>query len=259
MKHLSPAKSETSFLFRSPNNSAKYRIFFFPYAGGGGSIGEPYRQLFPSNIDLIAIQLPGRENRITEQPYDEINALISALLPEISLYLDRPFAFWGHCSGALIAFELTKKLAHLFDLQPNALVISACSAPEFISQSLPMQFHTLSDMEFFLEIQKLMAEATYNNSETNQAAKAVKILLPGIRADFSFYENYCYQPSHPLSCPLYALGGTQDRLVKAEHLLAWQKYSHGNFTHHLLDKQHHYFVNDCRETLARLISAWLLG
>ena len=75
-----------------PKPFAQIRLFCFPYAGGGSSIYRTWGKDLPDEIEVYAIQLPGRENRIREKPFTDLNALIQALTPMIEPYLDKPFA-----------------------------------------------------------------------------------------------------------------------------------------------------------------------
>ena len=50
---------------------------------------------------VCALQLPGRENRFNETPFDKLSSLIDALADILCPYLDFPFTFFGHSLGAL--------------------------------------------------------------------------------------------------------------------------------------------------------------
>ncbi|HCG01783.1 MAG TPA: hypothetical protein DEV93_14730 [Chloroflexi bacterium] len=51
---------------------------------------------------------PGRESRVGETPYTEMEALVAAAVDALLPLLDRPFALFGHCSGDLVAFEFAR-------------------------------------------------------------------------------------------------------------------------------------------------------
>ena len=61
------------------------------------------RELAPA-IDVCAVQLPGRENRLREPAYSRFPDLIAATFEALLPYLDVPFALFGHSMGALVAF-----------------------------------------------------------------------------------------------------------------------------------------------------------
>lgn len=244
-----------AFLFRQPNFGARVRVFFFSYAGSGASVGEIYRTFLPSSIDFIPIQLPGRENRIAEDPYTNMEMLIQSVLQALAPYFDRPFLLWGHCSGGLISYELARVIEEKLRIIPCGLVASACATPEIANSILPVCFHKLSDEEFLEAIFNLMKDS-FSTSMDN--AQVVKILLPGLRADFALYEQYQYKPSLPLKCPIYVFSGEQDCLVQQQHLGGWQQKTFDQCIYKVFQKQQHYFINSAQEILAEEIKRILI-
>src|SRR5258708_10641426 len=97
--------SENWFAHRQPRPHARLRLFCLPYAGGGASIFRLWPAGLPSGVEVCAIQLPGREARLKEAPFNHVRPLTLALTPVLEPFLDRPFALFGHSIGALVAFE----------------------------------------------------------------------------------------------------------------------------------------------------------
>jgi len=74
----------------------KLRLFCFHHAGGGASSYRNWQTHFESlNIEVVPIQLPGRENRIAEPCVTSVSALTAAMIEELQPYLDRPYSLWG--------------------------------------------------------------------------------------------------------------------------------------------------------------------
>src|SRR5205807_1716438 len=88
------------------------RLFCFPYAGGGASLFRSWSERLPPEIEVCPVQLPGRETRISEQPFSQLGALLDPLMHILLPHLDRPYALFGHSMGALISFELARMLRH---------------------------------------------------------------------------------------------------------------------------------------------------
>src|SRR5271168_1373112 len=86
-----------------------FRLFCFHHAGGGASLFRGWPRLFQAGYEIAGIQLPGREHRLREMPYDSLKDLVPALHSAIACELRAPFAFFGHSLGALLAFELTRE------------------------------------------------------------------------------------------------------------------------------------------------------
>ena len=100
------------------NAQACLRLFCFSYAGGGASVFRSWADFLPRDVEVCAIQLPGREYRIGEPAYRRLVPLVQDLSDAILPHLDRPFAFFGHSMGALVSFELARHLRRTQKRQP---------------------------------------------------------------------------------------------------------------------------------------------
>ena len=93
-----------------PKPQAELRLFCFPYAGVGASCYRAWPALLPAEVELCAVQPPGREGRLREPAFRSIHELAEAAAAALEPYFDRPYAFFGHSMGALVAFELARQL-----------------------------------------------------------------------------------------------------------------------------------------------------
>ena len=88
-----------------PRPQPRARLICFPFAGGGAATFRPWTALLGPEVELVAIEPPGRQTRLEEPPISEIAKFTASLVPELLPRLDRPFAMFGHCLGALTMFE----------------------------------------------------------------------------------------------------------------------------------------------------------
>src|SRR5580700_6154992 len=93
-----------------PRPGAKLRLFCFPYAGVGASAFRGWAQGADRDIEVCAIQPPGRESRLREVPFASMDTLIPPLVQALSKLLDRPYVFYGHSLGARVAFQTIQAL-----------------------------------------------------------------------------------------------------------------------------------------------------
>lgn len=241
-------KKQSWFLNANRFTRAQVRLFCFPYAGGSASIYRAWQNLFPADIGVCPVQLPGRENRMVEMPISSLDKLVDELVHEIEPWLDMPFAFFGHSMGAKISFELTRRIQQEYGVSPVHLFVSASGAPH-----MPMKqkhLHLLSDAEFKQELHKLNGtpEAALQNQEL------MALLLPRIRADFAVCETYQYTQAEPLTCPISVFSGAQDYELEQEELLGWQEMTSGRFSHRTLAGDH-FFIHQREKEIAQAVTA----
>ncbi|HZH03347.1 MAG TPA: thioesterase domain-containing protein, partial [Myxococcaceae bacterium] len=73
------------FPFRRPRPNARVRLFCFPHAGGGASAYRQWADLVPEWVEICAVQLPGRETRFGERPFEALAPLLDAVMPAVRL------------------------------------------------------------------------------------------------------------------------------------------------------------------------------
>ncbi len=225
------------------NPNAQLRLFCFPYAGGSAAIFRAWAAALPDEVEIGAIQLPGRGDRLAEVPFTHLTPLLEALVPALVPYLDRPYVFFGHSMGAVISFELARRFT------PQHLFISGRRAPQ--SLSAPM-LHTLSDQAFLAKLRSLNGTP----QEVLANAELMQLFLPILRADFAVCETYEYAEGSPLKCPISVFGGMSDRTEPIELLEAWRMHTQSDFSLSVLPGDH-FFVQTEQPLLLNQISTQL--
>jgi medium-chain acyl-[acyl-carrier-protein] hydrolase len=214
----------------------RFRLFCFPYAGGGASIYRFWPERLPPEIEVCAIQLPGRENRYNELPIDKLSSLVDALADVLYPYLDLPFAFFGHSLGSLISFELARRLRRQKAPCPVKLFVSGRRAPQIPNPDPPI--HQLPDAEFIEELRRLNGtpKAVLANPEL------MEVFLPLLRSDIRLCETYVYNHEASLDCPISAFGGLEDEEASREELAAWSDQTRSRFRMQMFPGDH-FFLN----------------
>lgn len=223
------------------------RLFCFPYAGGGALVYRDWHRILPGSIGVYAAQLPGRGDRLAEPLFRDLPALIEPLTEAIKPYLDKPFAFFGHSMGALIAFELARKLRIEYGVEPAHLFVSGRRAPHLPDSDRVT--YNLEEAEFIEELRRLKGtpKVMLENPELMQ------LVGPVLRADFQVCQTYVYTDSPPLRCPITVFGGLQDNDVTREYLQPWRNQTSVAFTLRLLPGDH-FFLHSSEAILLRLIA-----
>lgn len=234
----------------NPHEQARLRLFCFPYAGGGASIYRQWPPALPAQVEICPITLPGREMRLRETLYTRLTPLVEALAEALEPSLDRPFAFFGHSMGGLIAFETARELRRQGYPQPLHLFISARAAPH-ISRIDPPLSH-LPDAAFASELQRRYAgipAAIFHDPEL------MALYLPILRADLELLETYSYSAEEALDFPISAYGGMQDLMVTPDKITPWQKQTSREFNRALFPGNHFFLQSQQTQLLATLSGA----
>lgn len=244
MKAISPA---AWLICPRPNPRARLRLFCFPYAGGGTAIYRAWPSQLPANVETWLIQLPGRETRYREAPHTVMPTLVRDLTEAILPCLDRPFAFFGHSMGALIAFELARYLSGKHGIGPERLFVSGRGGPQF-SGNCP-RMHQMPDADLCDELRRMNGTPT----EILDNDEMMRLFLPVLRADFTLVETYTCVPGPLLNCPIWAFGGDADDVWPSDRLDGWRAFTRTGF-HKQLFPGNHFFLNSARAKLLQTLS-----
>lgn len=210
-------------------------LFCLPNAGAGASPFRTWPEAVPDGIDLAALRLPGRESRIAEPPIADLRELAAAVAEALAPSLRPPYAFFGHCSGAWLAFELARQLRRESLPLPARIVVAAQAGP-----SLKTETSSLSDQDPRERLRAL--------GGTDPAVLAhdelFELLRPAIEADFRLTDDYLYVPEPPFDFPISVIAGTQDAGLWADGLGAWQAETTRELDVRLLPGDHFFAGSD---------------
>ena len=206
------------------------------------------REFSTWGVEVHGVQLPGRENRRAEPPFDSLPRLAEAMATGLAAHFDLPFCFRSQ-HRCLLCFELTRVLRRRGLLQPTRLFLSGARAPDALRKEPDL--HTLGDDEFIEQIAK-----RYNGipEEVLRERELLELLLPPCARTFAF-EAYRHKEEAPLNIPLAVFGGTEDPFVHVSELGA------GGDTERELDiqlfKGDHFFLISSRSALIEAIAGRL--
>jgi medium-chain acyl-[acyl-carrier-protein] hydrolase len=239
-----------TWVVRHGDPAAPMRLFCFPFAGGGASVFRGWRL---PGVEVCAIQLPGRESRLHETPFDRLPALVDALAVATRPWRDRRFAFFGHSLGAIVAFELARALRRRGEPLPHHLVVSGCSAPHLVDavrEVPPMS--SLPD--------RVLRERLRRFGGTPDAVlehpELMELLLPVLRADLALRDGYACAAEAPLRVPVTAFGGRHDAEVPVADVAAWHVHTSAGFAARTFAGGH-FFVRTAADEVVAAVAATL--
>lgn len=232
-------------------DSTALRLYCFPYAGGSASVFHAWRAALAPDIEVVAVQMPGRAERLFDPMPRRIEPLVAALAEAIAPPRGRPFAFFGHSLGGLVAFELARLLQRRGAALPERVIVSGCDAPGHRKPDRAM--HRLED-EAFVNVLR-----DYNGTPPEILAnrELLRLLLPAVRADFEISETYVPLSDLPLDRPLTVLVGTHDERHSDDAVDGWARETHHACDVHWFDGDH-FFINPRRDAVLACVRRALL-
>lgn len=121
-----------------PRPQASMRLFCFPFGGGGASVFHQWPEAMGDDIEIRALQLPGRETRYSEPRDKDAEYLVKNIVQALLAYQDKPFAIFGYSLGSMLAFEVCRELRRLNMRMPDKLFLAAFHAPHLPAPHPPI-------------------------------------------------------------------------------------------------------------------------
>ena len=231
------------------NPQATLRLFCFPYAGGSAAIYRLWHLKLPSNVEICPVELPGRGRRLGEKPLERLDLLVESLGEVlVPICREKPFAFFGHSLGGLLAFEFSRLLRNRHHLDPHLLCISGYGPPHRLAADRP-RYHDWPEDRFLEKIKKMSGTPT----EVLRNKEVMGLFLPILRADLALADFYEYVPQAPLDCPIFVMGGEGDEEVNPAFLNEWELETSAHFRMQLF-QGNHFFLHSAAPSLLRELS-----
>lgn len=229
---------------------APVQLFCLPYAGAGASAFRHWRDGIGADVEVLPVQLPGREARIVEAP----DLVVADVADAVADRVDRPYAIYGHSMGGWLGFEVVRELRRTGRPLPVRLYVGGCRAPHLTDLS---HFDGLSRVDDRELLRRLRAGGGLP-AEVLDHPELVELLMPLLRADFGWVDRYRCAPAEPLPVPIVVFSGRTDQAVSRAQSAAWAQHTDAGFTLHDIDGGH-FFLNDRLADVLALLRADLLG
>lgn len=219
----------------------------FPHAGGAALA---YRALGTAlaagGCDTYVLQYPQRGDRLAHPAPETVGDLATDLFDGGDWAGLGPLRLFGHCMGAVVAFEFAR-VAEATGIEIGALWVSASEAPSTIAAapSLPMaESEIVADMvDLGGTDPQLLADDDFR-----------ELLLLAVRADYAAFNRYACDDSVRIAADIHTLGGRSDHRVSENMLRRWETHTDGAFTVSMFDGGH-FYVNEHTADIAELVNA----
>jgi pyochelin biosynthetic protein PchC len=205
------------------------RLVCFPHAGGSASAYRTWPALLPADIEVLAVQYPGRQDRRHEACPADLHQLADAVTDALEPFRDRPLALFGHSMGASAAHEVALRLR---DTAVHGLFVSARLPPRHHRPRDPHQ----DDDALLADVRALdpADSAVLDDPDLRE------LLVPAIRADFRLADTYRPTAGPAVDVPVVAYVGDRDPCVSVWQMRAWAEITTAGFDVVVLPGDHFY-------------------
>ncbi|WP_052441153.1 thioesterase II family protein [Streptacidiphilus anmyonensis] len=239
----------------APRPAARLRLLCFHPAGAGPHFYRPWAAQLPADIEVSAVNLPGREARYNEPLLGDYTTALSSLYAALRQWLGadrRPYALFGHSMGALLAYGVALTAARLGDPAPERLLLSGVGGPG--TEQPKAGRAEWSDAELVADLREMGGTP----EEVLGEPELLSLILPVLRADYGVCDSFrATPPTGPLlNCPLTLLGGADDHATPPQ-LARWAEVTAGPTTQYTFPGGHFYLTQESSDAVLATLAAEL--
>jgi len=233
----------------NPQPNAPWRLVMFPHAGAGASAYYCWADEFAAHANVFIVQLPGRESRAHESLIRNVTQASSGIAQAIGTLDSRPTVFFGHSLGALLAYEVCRRMMRCGMRPPKVIFVAGRSPPHV---KLPRQsIFSLPSAEFLHTIAQLGGLSP----EVLNATELLDYLEPILRADMEMNDTFKPEPAVALDISLVALSGRDDQHFPPDDIERWRDTAKECSIHYF--DGGHFFINHHRKAIVELVKRHL--
>ncbi|MFE9244130.1 thioesterase II family protein [Nocardiopsis sp. NPDC006938] len=229
-----------------PVPGGRFRLFVLHHAGGSHLGYRGWVRHFPSDWEICLLDAPGRVHSADQPPLRNARDLAARMHEVVRPELDLPFGLFGHSMGALVAYELTLRLAG-DGTPPRWLGASAWSPAPGPERTEPR--HLVSEDR----LRETIARMGGTPRRALDDPDLWSTVEPLVRADLELVDTWSPDPlTPPLRVPVSVFGGADDRGMTPRRLAGWADHVEGGLSHHTLPGDHFYFSGRTADVVARI-------
>lgn len=213
------------------------KLFCFPHAGAGATVYAVWGRYMPENVSLYPVLYPAREQRRNEPFPDKLRNLAKRIAGENKeIFTERPFVFYGHCEGGIIAYETAVALKELYGISPKLLAVSGANPPDTHTVELVKNSMSVEEaVEIFANRGFLDKQFAKNKMYTD-------CFVPVLMKDFMLLQNYCDTEHKRLDCPILLMYGSDDPNIVREKTSDWKAYTSAEFNEKKFEGGHFFIT-----------------
>ena len=234
---------------KKTQHEVKQRIFCIHPVGAGASMFTHFLYHPPADTDVMAFQLPGRENRKDEGHYENMDTLIPEMARVIQPYTDKPFIIMGHSFGGIVGYELIRYLRKQVGITPKHFFITGTIAPQ-LTREWKKRDSISSTAKVSYSVEKILNTLNYIED-----VAFLRSIIPVMKKDMPLIMNYRYVAGEPFDFPITAFAADKDEVVLISEVASWKAQTHKQFNLEIVEGDHWFLSRNKELVVQRLTEA----
>lgn len=227
---------------------AEMNLFCFSFPGGSASYFAPWKKLIDSRINVLPVLYPQRETRAKEKMHRNLEEFVKDFVETNKELLSKPYAFFGYCGGAVVAYDCCRYAASLGLAQPLFGVAASSEAPEYLKDTLP----EVDEGESYDKIKEYLTGLEIFDKAMLENDLFLRYYLPMLKADCDLYRTYDYKQFR-LSSELIIMRAVDDKSVSEEKAGEWRNVADSDISQITVEGGH-FFVDKKTDMVCELIN-----
>ncbi|MDG9718401.1 thioesterase II family protein [Streptomyces sp. DH24] len=210
-------------------------VVVFPQAGAGCLRLHAVVPVLPPGLDLLGVQLPGREDRLADVPANDLSEAVDCIAAECLADARSPaparrgpLHLLGVSLGAVIAYEVARKLESQ-GAAARSLVVAAARSPEH------WRTYPAADPPS-AEVTALLHPSVRESAFARYAAATM-------RSDLRLMVGYEAPSTRLTRTSLRSVSGRHDSVATTAHMSGWRNRTTDYRGHQVIDADHHAFMS----------------
>ncbi|RCX16511.1 surfactin synthase thioesterase subunit [Anaerobacterium chartisolvens] len=230
----------------------KTKLFCIPYSGSSATLYSRWKSCLHESIELCQVEFPGRGQKFSDPLCNSAGELINYLYDQIENQIySSPYVLFGHCYGALLAYELGHKITELKQCSPQHIFFSGRQVPHIGYEST---MRGMTEEKLIAEVMTL--EGTLK--EIFEDEELTKVYLPILRADLKLAEECQFVAKNDkLDCNITVFVGNQDQYVSDLDIVEWPSYTKKQCAFYKFQGGH-FFLHNHMEEIVGIINNTIL-
>ncbi|QNP67904.1 amino acid adenylation domain-containing protein (plasmid) [Streptomyces genisteinicus] len=242
-----------------PAARPRARVVCLPGMGGTAGGYVSLIPALPEGVELLGVQLPGREARTGEPPLTDMMAMADEVAGALGDRCDVPLVLFGHSQGAWLAWEVAHRLGQRPGEPRLSLVVACAQTPyaevsDFVrgaGEAAGREGASAAEIAAaldgllprqILDNEELLVEYAGRLHADTELAASHRSALTGLERE-------------ALRVPVFAVAAADDPVAAPEAMEAWRELSLGAFTLRTIPGSHAAPLENAEAMVAELLAA----